>query len=94
MDSIAALLSWLAVALGIAHGIYLYRQEVATFRSTLHDHPLETRLRASYYALWALVLWVVLGSYVLGYWVLAIVPYLVARAMGKTLPTPSVQTAR
>jgi len=94
MDSIATLFSWLAVALGIAHAVYLYRQEVAVFRSTLHDHPIETRFRASYYALWALALWVVLGSYVLGYWVLAIVPYLVARAMGKTLGMPSVQAAR
>lgn len=94
MSSAGALFSWLAVILGIAHGIYLYRQEVATFRSALHDRPVETRLRASYYALWAFALWVVLGSYVVWYWLLAIVPYLLARAMGKTLHTPTVQAAR
>ena len=94
MGSIDALFSLLAVVLGIAHALYLYRQEVALFRRTLHDHSIEIRFRASYYAVWALALWVVLGPYIVGYWLLAIVPYLIARAMGKTLSTTRVQTAR
>ena len=94
MDGIGVLFSWLAVILGIAHGIYLYRQEVAMFRSALHDHSIETRFRASYYALWAFALWVVLGPYILGYWLLAVAPYLVAKAMGKTISVPRVQAAR
>ena len=94
MSSINALFSLLAVVLGIAHAVYVYRQDVALFRSTLHDNSYKIRFRASYYALWTLVLWVVLGPYIVGYWFLAIVPYLIARAMGKTLNTTSVQTAR
>jgi uncharacterized membrane protein required for colicin V production len=94
MGNIDALFSFLAAVLGIAHAVYAYRQEVALFRSTLHDHSIEIRFRACYYALWALALWVVLGPYVVGYWLLALVPYLIARAMGKTLSTTSTQTAR
>ena len=93
MGSVAPLFSALAVVLGIAHAVYLYRQEVASFRTTLHDHSLEIRLRAIYYALWALAIWVVLGPYIVGYWLLATVPYLLARAMGKTLSMHRVRTA-
>ena len=94
MGSIAPLFSGLAGVLGIAHAVYLYRQEVASFRTTLHSNSVGIRLRASYYALWALAIWVVLGPYIVGYWLLAIVPYLLARAMGKTLSMPRVRTAR
>lgn len=94
MGDIDTLFTLLAVALGVAHAIYLYRQEVRLFRAALPDHAVKIRIRASYYAVWAFALWWVLGPYIVGYWLLAIVPYLIARAMGKTLGTPKVQTAR
>jgi len=85
MLSLDTVFSLAAVAIGVAHAIYLYRQEISLFRSTPIDHPIQIRFRAFYYALWALALWVLLGPYIVGYWLLAVVPYLIARAMGKTL---------
>lgn len=84
MSDMDSLLSLPAVIFGIAHAVYVYRREVTEFRSALRNHSIEVRFRASYYALWTLVLWVVLGPYIVGYWLLAIIPYLLARAMGKT----------
>lgn len=94
MGSVDHVVSLLAVILGIAHAVYAYRQEVELFGFTLHEHSIAIRFRASYYALWALVLWVVVGPYIVGYWLLAIVPYLIARAMGKTLSTAKGQVVR
>jgi hypothetical protein len=94
MATIDILASFAAVGLGIAHALYLYRREIALFRSTFQDHSTEVRFRAAYYALWALALWVLLGPYIVWYWLLAMVPFLIARAMGKTLTPPRVQTNR
>ena len=92
--SVNTILLLAAVIIGVAHAAYAYRQEVALFSAKLRDHPREVRLRAAYFAFWALALWVVLGRYVVGYWLLAIVPYLAARAMGKTLGPVKAKPAR
>ena len=95
MGNINSLFLVLALVFGIAHAIYVYRQELAEFRFALQPRSIEIRFRASYYAMWTLVLWVVLGRYIVGYWLLAIIPYLVARTMGKTLRIrPAVAVSR
>ncbi len=92
MGGTNSVFSLLALGLGIVHAIYVYRGEVIEHRSTLAGHSVEVRFRAAYYALWTLVLWAVLGPYIVGYWLLAIIPYFIARAMGKTIR--AVETTR
>ncbi len=94
MGSIGALFLSLAVLIGIIHAVYVYRQEAVSPRTNYHDDLIGSNLRASYYALWTLALWVVLGTYIVGLWLLAIVPYVIVKVMGKTLSTPKVQSVR
>ena len=76
--------SVVALGLGLWHALYVYRQEIGEFRIVLARHPVIIRLRAGYYAVWTLVLWLLLGATVVVYWALAIVPYLIARSIRNT----------
>ena len=69
----------LAAIIGLAHAVYVYRQEIGEFRAVLGRHPLAIRLRASYQAFWTLLLWLLLGATVVLYWAIALVPYLIAK---------------
>ena len=79
------ILTIIAVFIGIVHAVYVYRQEVEILRFRKTG-------RAFYYALWTLFLWVILGSHVVVYWLIALVPYFVARIMGKTVNASNIQT--
>lgn len=72
----------LAIILGLAHAVYVYRQEIGEFRAALGRHPLAVRWRASYHAIWTMLLWLLLGATVLLYWAIALVPYLIAKIIG------------
>lgn len=80
----------LAVIIGLTHAVYVYRQEIGEYRAVLGRHALTVRLRASYYALWTLVLWLLLGVTVIFYWAIAVVPYLVAKII-RVARAPSAQ---
>ncbi len=71
--------SIVALGFGVAHALYIYRQEIGEFRAVLLRQPVAIRLRAVYYALWTLVLWLLLGATVVLYWAIALVPYLIAK---------------
>ncbi len=73
--------SLVALALGLAHALYVYRQETGEFQAALTRYPIAIRLRAGYYAVWTLVLWLLLGATVVVYWALAIIPYLIAKSI-------------
>src|SRR5262245_37175864 len=63
-------------AVGLLHGVYLYRQQVA--RASAND-PIGRRAAAAYYGLWAILLWTIFGAYVLAFWILGAVAWPVAR---------------
>lgn len=74
--------SLIALGIGCVHALYVYRREIGEFRAVLGQNSLAIRLRAVYYALWTLMLWLLLGASVVLSWAVALVPYLVAKALG------------
>ncbi len=94
MDSFGHLVFLLALALGLAHAVYMYRREAGTYRTASDNHAFPPRMRALYWAFWTVVLWAVLGPYVVVCWLLALVPYLIARARGKIVATDRMMVAR
>ena len=81
LSAVLWICSAIAAALGLCHAIYVYRQETNEFQSALSRHSVSVRLRAGYYALWTLMLWLLLGATVVIYWVLALVPFLIATSI-------------
>ena len=57
---------------GLLHAGYVYRVVSAPGGSTAH-------LRASYYALWTVVLWLLFGTYLLVLWIISVIAYTIAR---------------
>ncbi len=53
---------------GTLHAIYVYRLVAA-----------DSHVRAIYYALWTLALWLLFGTYMLVLWVISVVAYAIAR---------------
>ena len=53
---------------GTLHAIYVYRLVAA-----------DGHVRAGYYALWTLALWLLFGTYMLVLWVISVVAYSIAR---------------
>jgi hypothetical protein len=53
---------------GMLHAVYVYRLVAV-----------DGHIRAGYYALWTLGLWLVFGTYVLVMWVISVVAYAIAR---------------
>ena len=87
MDVLVASITAVTALLGLTHAVYVYRQEVREFRRMLAERPLAIRARASYYAVWTLFLWTILGASVVAYWLIAVIPYLLSRAVsGRTKP--------
>lgn len=82
----------LAIIIGLAHAVYVYRQEIGEFRAVLGHHPVAIRLRASYQVLWTLLLWLLLGATVVFYWAIALVPYLIAKII-RIARSPRAQTS-
>ena len=76
MDDFLWIGSALGAALGLLHGIYLYRQQTAR---TLASGRAGGRAIGLYYGLWAFALWTLFGSYVLAFWILGAVAYSIAR---------------
>ena len=68
----------IGAVLGLAHGVYLYRRMVATGPASMPSIGLR-RIRAFYYAVAALVLWVLVGTYVLVLWGISLIPYGIKR---------------
>ena len=82
----------LALIIGLAHAVYVYRQEIGEFRSVLVRHPLAIRWRAIYHAFWTLLLWSILGTTVVFYWAIALVPYLIAKGI-RAARSPSARSS-
>lgn len=82
----------LAIILGLAHAVYVYRQEICESRAVLGRHPLAVRWRASYHAIWTMLLWLLLGATVVFYWAIALVPFLIAKIIRVTR-SPRAQTS-
>jgi hypothetical protein len=70
--------SALGAAVGLLHGIYLYRQQVAW---ALANEPYSSKATGIYYGLWAILLWTVFGAYVLAFWMLGAIAWLIMRVV-------------
>ncbi len=62
----------LGAVLGLLHAGYVYRVVSVPGGATAHA-------RASYFALWTLCLWLLLGTYVLALWIISVFAYAIAR---------------
>lgn len=87
----------LGLAFGLGHALYVYRHEISEFHVALIRYPLKVRLRAGYYAFWTLVLWMLVGTTVVVFWAIAILPYSIAKLIRNTRTAraaagPSVRT--
>src|SRR5262249_48916397 len=68
--------SALGAALGLLHGIYLYRQQTAR---VLASGTTSSRAMGLYYGIWAFALWILFGAYVLAFWIVGSIVYWIAR---------------
>ena len=68
----------IGAVLGLAHGVYLYRQ-MASAPGRGGPSAGMRRIRAFYYAACTFVLWALLGTYVLVLWLVALIPYGIKR---------------
>ncbi len=66
----------LGALLGLLHGVYLFRRIAA--RRPTGGIP-SGKTQGLYYALWAFVLWILFGSYVLAFWILGLLAYPIVR---------------
>jgi hypothetical protein len=65
------------VLIGFVHGAYVFRHVRGD--AGPHGSSLRSALRASYYALWTVLLWAVGGTYVLLMWMISVVVYAIVR---------------
>lgn len=59
------------IVVGLVHGNYVFRHTLAEPGA----RGIRATLRAWYYALWTVLLWTLLGTYVLVMWVVSLVAY-------------------
>lgn len=92
MNLVWLLCGMVALAIGVLHAWYVYRQEVEDAQLRVADPSIAVRVRAAYYASWTLLLWALLGSTLVIYWVVASVLYLLAKAFGISITTSNTRT--
>ena len=76
MDNFLLIGTALGALLGLLHGVYLFRRIAA--RRPTGGIP-NGKTQGLYYALWAFVLWILFGSYVLAFWILGLLAYPIVR---------------
>jgi hypothetical protein len=76
--------SAVGAVLGLFHAGYVYRQHLSDSANAPAGISFAARLRAGYYAVWTLGLWILFGSYVLYLWVLGCILYLLYKAVPKS----------
>ena len=75
--------STIGAALGLTHGIHLFRRIAAR---PAGGHGPGGPAQGLYYALWAFLLWTVFGAYVLALWLLGVLLYPVVRTLRGSRP--------
>ena len=65
MDEFLRVGALIGAIFGIVHAVQVYRQRIADEGASPG--------RAAYFALWAVVLWVLLGAYLLAFWIVGAV---------------------
>jgi hypothetical protein len=76
MDNFLLIGSALGALLGLLHGVYLFRR--IAVRPPAKGIP-GGKTQGLYYALWAFVLWILFGFYVLAFWILGLLAYPIVR---------------
>ncbi len=76
MDNFLLIGSALGALLGLLHGVYLFR--LIAVRAPADGIP-GGKVQGLYYALWAFILWILFGSYVLAFWIFGLLAYPIVR---------------
>ncbi len=76
MDYFLLIGSALGALLGLLHAVYLFRQ--IAVRAPADGTP-GGKAQGLYYAVWAFVLWILFGSYVLAFWIFGLLAYPIVR---------------
>jgi len=77
MSEVLLLAMAISAAIGLLHAVYVYRLEIQDAES---GRRIFSVARAGYYAFWTFVLWLLLGSYALSFWLLSVLVYALYRA--------------
>lgn len=88
MSQVALIALLISTGIGIVHGLYVLRAQVA---DSPGRRPVSSLIRGFYYGLWTLALWLLLGTYALLFWLVSIVVYMTDRAIHWIAPPRSEQ---
>lgn len=80
------------IIIGLLHAAYVFRHVL--YEPSGPRRLVQTGLRACYYALWTVLLWTLLGTYVLFVWMVALVPYATSRLVVLLRANAVPRTAR
>ena len=75
MDTIMWMGTLVGVVLGCAHGVYVYRTIVTDNVAAARGGSAGIRLRAVYYGIWTILLWVLFGTYVVVLGAISVIAY-------------------
>lgn len=73
------------IVIGLLHAGYVFRHVLGD--PSGRGRFVRTGLRACYYALWTLLLWTLLGTYVLFMWIVSVVAYGTSRLVVRLTAT-------
>lgn len=80
------------IVIGLLHAGYVFRHVLGD--PSGRRRLVRTGLRACYYALWTVLLWTLLGTYVLFMWIVALVPYGTSRLVVRLTANAVARAAR
>ena len=69
------------IVIGLVHAAHVYRGQIRNAETP----DVSPNWHALYFALWTVTLWILCGRFIIWYWLLALVPFLIAKYLGKTL---------
>lgn len=75
MDAVLWMGTLVGAVLGCAHAVYVYRIVAREGLAAAEGGASGIRIRAAYYALWTVLLWLLFGTYVFVLWVISVIAY-------------------
>jgi hypothetical protein len=75
MDTVMTMGYVVGAIFGPVHAVYVYRSLVTDGLARAEGHAVRSRLKAIYYAIWTLAMWLLFGTYVVVLGGLSLVAY-------------------